>query len=113
MDKDNVPSSPSGRLTKNARKKLAHPGRNPADHRAGRVTLTTPLRDIETLDLVAEYLKSTGATRVNRSTVIRALCRYARQQLDPNASQVSTVSGAHLFNSLQVHLEEIDGESYR
>lgn len=113
MDKDETQTTPLGRLSKGARKKLSHPGREPGDPRAGRVTLTTPLRDIETLDLVTAYLESIGAVRVNRSTVIRALCRYARQQLDSNASQVANVAGRNLFDALKNQLEVIDGESFR
>lgn len=114
-DHEHLPVSPSGRLPKALRTKLKHPGRSPEDGRAGRVTLTTPLRDLHALDLVVHFLKnSEGAPpRVNRSTVIRALCRHARSQLGSDGGTVATVAGKELFSAMRTLLNQIDGESFR
>ncbi|MEO8615910.1 MAG: hypothetical protein ABI600_12275 [Luteolibacter sp.] len=114
-ENDPPPTTPSGRLPKGERKKLKHPGLAPSDPRAGRVTLTTPLRDLQALDIVVDYLKNSddSTPRVNRSTVIRALCRYARNQLNRDGADVATVSGKELYGSLRGLLGQIDEESYR
>jgi hypothetical protein len=103
----------SKRGSKNNRKKLKNPALSPEDPRAGRVTLTTPLRDLQTLDLVVSHLKSAGAVRVNRSTVLRALARYARNQMKPQLSQATIAAQKRFFAELKNLHHTIDGESYR
>ena len=116
MDETIKPTaSPSGRLPKGYLRKLKHPKNNPDDPRSGRVTLTTPLRDLQALDLILEFLQNQveAPPRVNRSTIIRALVRFARQQLTPVGDQVKTPLGREIFAGIGLNLVEIDAESFR
>ena len=96
-------------------RKLKNPQNNPGDARSGRVTLTTPFRDLAALDLIVDFVskQEPRPPRINRSTIIRALIRLTREQLSPTGNEVQTVLGKNVLSALQAHLVDIDAESFR
>ena len=118
MDQTTPITSPSGRRQKGTLRKLQklkNPQNSPSDPRSGRVTLTTPFRDLAALDLIVDFVSKQDPPppRINRSTIIRALIRFTREQLSPMGDEVQSVLGKNVLSALQVHLVDIDAESFR